>query len=169
MEEDPTERRRRQVRESTQRHRARARGEDVPLLIAPKGQAKGYDKRRHDLQRKYGLTLDELAAMHKLQGGCCRVCGRAEAEVASSRHGLVVDHSYRTDGARFVRGLLCNRCNLGLGYFDDDPELLRCAAAYLDGFRQVDPLDAAVLVQEEPAGAVHGADEDRDGAGVLRP
>lgn len=50
----------------------------------------------------------------------CTICGD-EAD-------LVVDHCHSTNK---VRGLLCNRCNKGLGLFRDDPDLLEFARIYL--------------------------------------
>jgi len=42
---------------------------------------------------------------------------------------LDVDHCHTTGE---VRGLLCNRCNTGIGQFKDNPNILRSAARYLD-------------------------------------
>ena len=52
----------------------------------------------------------------------CVICGDLD--------NLVVDHDHRTGR---VRGALCQRCNMGLGHFRDDPELLEFAAMYLRG------------------------------------
>ena len=40
----------------------------------------------------------------------------------------VLDHAHDTDE---MRGYICNNCNLGLGHFDDDPEFLERAAAWV--------------------------------------
>lgn len=50
----------------------------------------------------------------------CVICGDETA--------LVVDHSHTNHK---IRGMLCNRCNQGLGLFRDDPELLEFARVYL--------------------------------------
>lgn len=63
---------------------------------------------------------DEALAELKSTTSECVICGSEET--------LVVDHDHNTNK---VRGMLCNRCNLGLGHFRDDPLLLEFAAQYL--------------------------------------
>jgi hypothetical protein len=43
-------------------------------------------------------------------------------------HSIAIDHSHITN---HIRGLLCNKCNLGLGFFRDDLNLLQNAIDYL--------------------------------------
>ena len=50
----------------------------------------------------------------------CIICG---AETT-----LVVDHDHATGK---IRGMICNKCNLGIGLFQDDPDLLEFARIYL--------------------------------------
>lgn len=74
----------------------------------------------------YGLSPRRFDEMWQEQGGRCAICPEELDE--SVRHGVHVDHCH-FDGD--VRGLLCGRCNTGLGHFRDDPELLMAAATYL--------------------------------------
>lgn len=86
-----------------------------------------YELRRREHQlRRYGITPAEYDRLLEEQAGRCRVCAAEPDGV------LDVDHDHDT-GA--VRGLLCRRCNRGIGLWKDDPELLRRAADYLTGAR----------------------------------
>ena len=78
--------------------------------------------------RLYGLTSDDYASMLAGQGHCCAVCRRPTNNHKKQR-GFAVDHCHET---RLVRGLLCHHCNVGIGHFFDEPELIRAAAAYLE-------------------------------------
>lgn len=92
------------------------------------------DDHTYNLKNLYGLTLGEHEKILASQGGVCKVCHKLELR----RHkdggavALHVDHDHET-GA--VRGLLCHKCNIGLGSFDDNPERLRAAADYIERHR----------------------------------
>jgi hypothetical protein len=58
---------------------------------------------------------------HVSQDGMCAICG-------NKRGRLCVDHCHRHG---HLRGLLCNRCNSGVGFFRDSPPLLLRGALYL--------------------------------------
>lgn len=73
------------------------------------------------LRSKYGIDLDDHAAMFRLQQGACAICNRTDRR-------LVVDHDHET-GA--VRGLLCARCNSGIGLLGDDADVAEAAVLYL--------------------------------------
>lgn len=78
-------------------------------------------------QRGYGLTLAQRADLLTAQEGACAICRRTDVQ-------LLTDHDHRT---MVVRGLLCHRCNTGIGKFLDDPDLLLRAIEYLQA--QTDP------------------------------
>lgn len=78
------------------------------------------------LKRKYGLSLVEYDGLLSHQYGTCALCGTNDPGHPSGR--FVVDHDHDTG---VVRGLLCTGCNVGLGYFRDNPTLLLAAIGYL--------------------------------------
>lgn len=84
------------------------------------------------LLRNYGLTLPQYKAMREGQNNKCGIC----QELFTAECRPAVDHDHETD---FVRGLLCVRCNTGLGFFRDDPVALRAAIDYITKARQADP------------------------------
>lgn len=74
------------------------------------------------LKYKYKLTPEERASMMEEQRGCCEICGTFQGEK------LEIDHNHATGK---VRAMLCHHCNMGLGMFKDDMELLSLARSYL--------------------------------------
>jgi len=72
----------------------------------------------------YGITPAQYAELLAKQGGGCAICG----DPPTSTRDLSIDHDHTTGK---VRGLLCNCCNPGLGYFKDNESRLHRAIAYL--------------------------------------
>jgi len=89
-----------------------------------------YAKNKHKdkavrLLRQYGITPLEYDRRYQIQGGKCGVCGQHQTEL---KRALTVDHDHKTG---HVRGLLCDGCNGGLGFFRDSVERLEKAIRYL--------------------------------------
>jgi Recombination endonuclease VII len=105
--------------------RQRRRWAENPELRQKQRAYRARSQRKVHLKYYYGLSVEDYNALLARQGGACGICRKP------SRQRLCVDHCHLT---RQVRRLLCRKCNLGIGYFDDDPRLLRAAAAYLEAF-----------------------------------
>lgn len=76
----------------------------------------------------YGITPEQYDEMLAAQGGHCAICPRTQQSNVGKRR-LAVDHCHKTGR---VRGLLCHRCNLAVGYLGDDAGVTRSAARYLE-------------------------------------
>jgi hypothetical protein len=74
--------------------------------------------------RQYRLTLVAYEALVEQHNNRCAICGVE----GTSEERLCVDHCHTTGT---VRGMLCRKHNMAIGKFDDDPEMLERAAAYL--------------------------------------
>lgn len=77
------------------------------------------------LKRRYGITLDQYKAMLIAQNNVCAICKQPDPQGID----LAVDHNHLTN---HNRGLLCGRCNKGIGLLQDSPAILQLAIHYLN-------------------------------------
>lgn len=97
--------------------------------------AKAYYKQHPEKLRarwirdRYGIGLDEYQTILELQNNACGICRAAmPIPVRGQKLTWHVDHDHKI---KRIRGLLCAKCNRGLGCFDDDPIRLKMAIEYL--------------------------------------
>ena len=95
-----------------------------------------YARRTHDpvqhrayhLKKKYAIDLKDYEELLSKQQGLCAICG-TDSPGGRGKF-FAVDHDH---GTGRVRGLLCLKCNRGLGLFQDQSSILERAATYLRG------------------------------------
>jgi len=74
---------------------------------------------------RYGLEPAGKAALIAIQNNSCAICGYRFGQKLGD---MKVDHDHKTGN---VRGLLCDLCNRGLGYFRDQADRLIAASKYI--------------------------------------
>lgn len=96
------------------------------LLIKAKPRKSGelYKKymKKYIFKKRYGLSLEEIDEILAKQNHKCKICGKSLKETRRC-----IDHNHETG---VLRGILCQRCNLGLGYIEDET-FLKNALNYL--------------------------------------
>ena len=119
-------------REARNKARRARYAADAELRKKSRAQAKAWQKANPDKRKNqrllsaHGIELSDLQDMLAHQNGACAICGHSDQ---SKPHFFpVVDHCH---GRGRIRGLLCMNCNQGLGKFQDNPDILMRAAAYL--------------------------------------
>jgi hypothetical protein len=87
--------------------------------------------RKQRIKSVYGMTWETYCGWVAWQGNRCAIC-RVEFDREDWKRRPNVDHCHETGR---VRGVLCNKCNIGLGAFNDQAEHLLNAERYLRGLR----------------------------------
>lgn len=117
------------------RRQARGRSEEVrkarerrEALPAEERAALAEKRLEWGVRHRYGIPIEEQRRLRASAAGLCQICG--EPDPLGRR--LALDHCHETGKAR---GMLCGLCNRGLGWFQDSPERLSAAIAYLERSR----------------------------------
>lgn len=82
------------------------------------------------IKHHYGLSWKAFETMFNEQGGRCAICATIinKTGIRGQWNTAAVDHCHKT---KKIRGLLCNHCNLAIGYLKDSPEIAEAALIYL--------------------------------------
>jgi hypothetical protein len=103
-------------------------------------------KRNYQLLRNSGITLDEVERNLAAQEGLCAICKIPIRLGVGVRFNFCAhqDHNHSNG---LPRGVLCFRCNVGLGSFKDDPSRLKSAIEYLARYSSDVDLDRRIREQ----------------------
>lgn len=78
------------------------------------------------LKYKFGITQEEYQNFLIKQNDSCAICQIPQKKL---NRFLNVDHCHKTNK---IRGLLCEKCNMGIGLFNDSIKLLTKTINYLE-------------------------------------
>lgn len=88
-------------------------------------------RRKYWLKSNYNMTVEDYDTLLKLQNNKCAICETEKFD--AHRHSQFdVDHCHLTGK---VRGLLCSKCNTGIGHLRDDVLILQKAIKYLEKYQ----------------------------------
>lgn len=109
-------------------------------------EADPHRNKHYNLLKAHGITLDDYKNMVQEQNGVCAICKNPETvAIGGKMLSLSVDHDHETGK---VRGLLCTKCNRGLGMFCDDLSNLESATTYLRRHKKADNVVQLKIVEK---------------------
>ena len=101
-------------------------------------------KQKHRWQYVYKLRPEEVIEIFEAQDGKCRICFSSISLETSAKNSAHIDHDHKCCSVNASsssplcgncnRGLLCSKCNLAIGNFNDDINLLKSAVTYLEKY-----------------------------------
>jgi len=80
-------------------------------------------RRMSYIARNHAIPVEQYRAIVVEAGNHCQICKQETT--------LHLDHCHATGK---LRGMLCVRCNTGLGTLQDDPDILRAAITYVERY-----------------------------------
>ena len=90
---------------------------------------------RKRMATRFGITEAEYVLLLSRSSGLCEICRQPETRTRFGKiRRLSIDHDHATGD---VRGLLCSKCNAGIGQLNDDPTILAAAIRYLSKTKHV--------------------------------
>jgi DNA-directed RNA polymerase subunit RPC12/RpoP len=103
--------------------------ECIKLWKPSETQLKKYREKIKNWNRfKYsGFTQEDFNAKFAEQNYCCAICGTDES-------GAVDWHADHNHISKAKRGILCHKCNTGIGLLKDSPDILKKAIMYLEKY-----------------------------------
>lgn len=87
---------------------------------------KEYTSKPEFRANRYGISVDKMNQMLELG---CGICGSFEKLIIDHDHSCCNKQNYSCGNC--VRGVICNRCNLGLAHFEDSIDKMLNAIEYI--------------------------------------
>jgi len=126
------------IRKARKQYYQKHKKEAIQYQQNHKEQMKIYDKKyrqRHsdriknkNLKYIYGITLEDKKKIYKNQNNKCKICDNF-----FDINLLKIDHNHLTNE---IRGLLCNKCNAGIGFLQENLKILQNAINYLKEYEK---------------------------------
>lgn len=82
-------------------------------------------KANQKLKSRYGVTLEEYNVLLEKQNHKCAICNMDQSKFKRRFH---LDHDHKTNK---IRALLCQPCNMALGFVKDDISIAKKIISYL--------------------------------------
>lgn len=88
---------------------------------------------RRALCKKHGISTEHYEAVFAAQGGMCGICGKQEEEAGRM---FCIDHDHGCCPGLYgcnkcFRGIICSKCNQGMGCLQESAKIMLAAIAYL--------------------------------------